>query len=778
VVSEDEGESHATDYTGPEGAPPARGEMRPASPELQETEAQTLSGAPTAQPPGRAPSAKATAAAQGGKRKSRAAKKAARAALEAEGGSPATDGNQAPPVRRPQQCLVFGCTREHAPSDCPTFLDMTPKERLDLVHAKQLCLLCLQHPLSVGCEVAGKGSRCPAEGCDRPHLVTLHGILKVGMSSPPERGSDPPDEPTAATAGRTPEMARQLRGLLRGLGIDPGALEVRIGIRKPGESGRPCGGETTDPSAAGAGVGRLTSKLLEALTSLCQAGERFVDSAAESGQRMIEAAEPAAILRRSAHRDRGRTAARSMERAPRRSSSWTTRQELAMQDREDSADEIGEKRRALESSEYARGNQGSLERYGGLQRVVVLTPDGSQLINMGIGRGFVFSVVSQKTAARYAVHRSKLPTPLMVDKPSNQQVRATELCTIAFPQEKAVGGKMIIYAYVLDTLEECYETPGDGLQRWQMQLGKDDEGYLRWLRVAQPGDRPHYELTLEEVTLDPERVSRSTWKFLVCKGRQMTETVWLTAARAWNMPVSRMSAGAAARLGLTERPNDWCQVRPCNAAGRQEDGFLAKIASVLEIASPGYPTERRPRELNFRKPDVVIGTRDWETVERFLCNVEPDRIAGLRETHKHHVRIVLQSGERWYLNLLVSETARQSRITLAAAAKLGRGSVYDKRMHLRDVNGTEVSITVDVVDTTKELLEGEDSLRGSQKPHMVLTPGDERRIQGMMLTGWTGKADLLKGWASQGKRKDRPASEAREKGAGEQAYFKHLKGED
>jgi hypothetical protein len=48
---------------------------------------------------------------------------------------------------------------------------------------------------------------------------------------------------------------------------------------------------------------------------------------------------------------------------------------------------------------------------------------------------------------------------------------------------------------------------------------------------------------------------------------------------------------------------------------------------------------------------------------------------------------VLQSGERWYLNLLVSETARQSRIISTAATKLGRGSVHDKRMHLRDVNG-------------------------------------------------------------------------------------------
>jgi hypothetical protein len=692
-------------------------------------------------------------------------------ALEAEGGSPAADGGQVPSVRKSQQCQVFGCTREHAPSDCPTFLDMTPKERLKLVHAKQLCLLCLQHPSSTGCEAAGKRPYCPADGCDRPHHVTLHGVLKAGKSSPPARGADRPDEPTAASASRAPEMAKQLRGLLEGLGIDPGALEVR----KPGEPGRSCGGEAIDPSAAGAGDGRLTSKLLEALTSLCRAGERFAGSAGESGRQMIETLDPTAVPRENTRRERGRSATRNVERTSRRSGSRTALRELTVQDGEDSAYEVGERRRALESSEYARGNQGSLERIGGLQRVVVLTPDGGQLINMGIGRGFMFSVVGQKTAARYAVHRSKHPTPLMVDGPSNQQVRAAEFCTIAFPQEKAVGGKMIIYAYVVDALEECYETPGNDLQRWQMQLGEEDKGYLRWLRVAQPGDRPHYELTLADVTLDPERVSRSTWKFLVCKGWQMTETVWLTAARAWNMPVSRMSANAATRLGLTEQPNDWCQVRPCNAAGGQEDGFLAKIASVLEIAPLGYPTARRPRELNFRKPDVVIGTRDWETVERFLCNVEPDKNAGLRETRKHHVRIVLQSGERWCLNLLVSETARRSRITSAAAGKLGRESVHDNRMHLRDVNGVEVSLTVDVVDSAKELLEGEDSLRGSPKPHMVLSPGDERRIQRMMLTGWMDKADLLKGWASQGRRRGRPASEAKGRGAGEQAYFKHLK---
>ena len=66
--------------------------------------------------------------------------------------------------------------------------------------------------------------------------------------------------------------------------------------------------------------------------------------------------------------------------------------------------------------------------------------------------------------------------------------------------------------------------------------------------------------------------------------------------------------------------------------------------------------------MNFRKPDVVIGTKDWESVERFLCNMEPDKMAELRETHKYHARIVLQSGERLYLNLLVSETARQDHL--------------------------------------------------------------------------------------------------------------------
>ncbi|MFN9909689.1 MAG: hypothetical protein ACK56F_26830, partial [bacterium] len=105
----------------------------------------------------------------------------------------------------------------------------------------------------------------------------------------------------------------------------------------------------------------------------------------------------------------------------------------------------------------------------------------------------------------------------------------------------------------------------------------------------------------------------------------------------------------------------------------------------------------------------------------------------------------------------------------------GRESVHDERIHFRDVNGTEVSIAVDVVNTMKELLVNEDPCHGSPKPHMVLCPEDERCIKETMLVGWKGEADLSRGWASQGKKKIQPTSEAGEKKSGEKVFLKHLK---
>ena len=206
-------------------------------PDAEGVAAEEGSEAPASQPSGEIPPSAAATTPSSKKKRSKAAKKAARAAAEAGGATSVASGEPESAQKEPQQCPVFGCTRGHDPGDCPTFLDMTPKERLDMAHAKQLCLLCLQHPLSVGCEAASKGICCPMGDCDRPHHAALHGALKAGGPSPPEERADPSRGPAASVDCGAPGMARLLRNLLEGLGIDPNDLEVRIGVRQSGEPG-------------------------------------------------------------------------------------------------------------------------------------------------------------------------------------------------------------------------------------------------------------------------------------------------------------------------------------------------------------------------------------------------------------------------------------------------------------------------------------------------------------------------------------------------------------
>jgi hypothetical protein len=190
----------------------------------------------------------------------------------------------------------------------------------------------------------------------------------------------------------------------------------------------------------------MAGRLLEALTSLCQAGERFVDSAAVGSRQVMRAGYPTEIQVQRPRMIQSESTVSGTGRTPGRNSEWMERQGFTGQERKDDIGVMGERRRTLESNEYARGGQGNLEKYGGLPRVVILTPEGGQLINMGIGRGYVFSVISRETAATYAMHRSKLPEPLTLTGPAGQQVRAIGCCEIAFPQEKAVGGRMVIFA--------------------------------------------------------------------------------------------------------------------------------------------------------------------------------------------------------------------------------------------------------------------------------------------------------------------------------------------
>jgi hypothetical protein len=310
----------------------------------EEVGAERCSEAPAARQQGDGPPNAATTTVPNGKKRSRAAKRAAKAAAEAGDEISVTGGEREPVQEEPRQCPVFGCTRGHDPGECPTFLDMTPKERLDMIHAKQLCLLCLQHPLSVGCEVASKGLCCPTEGCDRPHHATLHRALKAGGPSLPGGKADPPGGPAIPVDYGTPEAARQLRGLLESLGIDPNTLEVRIGVRQPGEPGRPHGGSITGPGETEAGTARMAGRLMEALTSLCQAGERFVDSAAVSSRRMARAGDPGEIQVQRPRMIQSESTVGGMGCTPGRNSKWMERQEPAGQEGEDGIGVIGERR--------------------------------------------------------------------------------------------------------------------------------------------------------------------------------------------------------------------------------------------------------------------------------------------------------------------------------------------------------------------------------------------------------------------------------------------------
>ena len=143
----------------------------------------------------------------------------------------------------------------------------------------------------------------------------------------------------------TPEMARQLRSLLEGLGIDPNDLEVRIGVRQPGEPGRPRAEDTRGSGEVESNTARMAGQLLEALTSLCQAGERFVDSAAVSGQRTMRAGRPTEVRVQRPRMIQSGPTMGGMSCTPGRNSEWMECQGLATQGRENDIRAMGERRR-------------------------------------------------------------------------------------------------------------------------------------------------------------------------------------------------------------------------------------------------------------------------------------------------------------------------------------------------------------------------------------------------------------------------------------------------
>ncbi len=107
----------------------------------------------------------------------------------------------------------------------------------------------------------------------------------------------------------------------------------------------------------------MAGQLLEALTSLCQAGERFVDSAIVGGPR-ARRGHPTEVRMQRPRMIQSGPRMDSTSCTPGRNSEWMESQGLAAREREGGIGAMGERRRALESNEFTHGGRGSLERYG------------------------------------------------------------------------------------------------------------------------------------------------------------------------------------------------------------------------------------------------------------------------------------------------------------------------------------------------------------------------------------------------------------------------------
>ncbi len=122
----------------------------------------------------------------------------------------AQTGKELAPTRPPRKkrvpCPVLGCSQRHALDNCLTFRDMTPKQRLDMAHQKQLCLFCLRHPMGMECWTLNKWPNCTVEGCGKPHHEMLHEVLKVAGGS--GWGPRPDDVPEAEAARRIGNRSR------------------------------------------------------------------------------------------------------------------------------------------------------------------------------------------------------------------------------------------------------------------------------------------------------------------------------------------------------------------------------------------------------------------------------------------------------------------------------------------------------------------------------------------------------------------------------------------
>jgi hypothetical protein len=80
------------------------------------------------------------------------------------------------------------------------------------------------------------------------------------------------------------------------------------------------------------------------------------------------------------------------------------------------------------------------------RHMVVLTPEGGQIIGVRTYENLELTIVSQATAVRCGVDRATLQMPLMLKGPTGTPTRATEICTLVFPLEGSQARKLEVHA--------------------------------------------------------------------------------------------------------------------------------------------------------------------------------------------------------------------------------------------------------------------------------------------------------------------------------------------
>jgi hypothetical protein len=465
---EDKNENRSPEPTEAGESPPAGSEAQSTPPELRQVAAQVSPAAPMSPLESTAAPSGVTVKAKKKKARTKAAEMSASTATGAgprEAPLTAKAGSEVPPAAEPswRKRGALPCVWMHSEA-CSRQLPNIPghgaEGEVDLVHRKQLSLFCLLQLMGRECWTMGKWPNCTIDGCSKPHHEMLREVLKAGKPSEPTKKTEPQNGPPAAVGGSpspngTPETGAARR-------IDPDTLDVRKRVQGQREQERlPGGGGAAGLAPRETGGRKLSGKLIEAYSQLCQAGKRFVSYMGESRQQMTRPVGSVEASEEASPEDWDGLEARDRGCTPRREGVEAASPVSAVQGTTGDTICGNEVPREMTNGGRTAVRMRAWDEEEGRRQVVVLTPEGGQPNGVRCYKDSELAIVSRAVAvaARCGTDRAALPTPLMLEWPAGMLTCTTKICTMVFPLEGSQGRKLEIHASVVDMPEEYYGVP-------------------------------------------------------------------------------------------------------------------------------------------------------------------------------------------------------------------------------------------------------------------------------------------------------------------------------